>query len=81
MSTNDLFRLLLVIALLDVFLVAAGCLFVDAKDDDDEKLSGTNVAGDTEVLSPNSRPLLFSSWLLFVGGGLLTVLLKLSAPS
>lgn len=54
LSTNDLFRLLLVIALLDVFLVTGGgCLFVDAKDDDDEKLSAANVVGgDVEVLSP-----------------------------
>lgn len=80
LSTNDLFRLLLVIALLDVFLVAAGSLFVDAKDDDGEKLSGTNVDGDAEVLSPYDLPLLFSSWLLSVGG-LLTLLLKLSTPS
>lgn len=53
LSTNDLFRLLLVIALLEAFLLVGGCLFVDANnDDDDEKLSDAVNDGDTEVLSP-----------------------------
>jgi hypothetical protein len=95
LSTNDLFRLLLllllVIALLDdVFLTTAGCLFVDATDD--EKLSDIN-GGDaeTEAHSPYDNrgdlPLLFSSCFAVTVGvcrcdeGLLTFLLKLRAPS
>lgn len=68
---------LVVIALFDAFLDIGGCLFVDARDDDDDEKLSDAEGGDAEVLRlDDENELLLSSWLL---AGLLTLLLRFKA--
>lgn len=67
---------LVVIALFDAFLDNGGCLFVDARDDDDDEKLSDAEGGEAEVLRLDDGKLLLSSWLL---AGLLTLLLRFRA--